>query len=118
MTNTQLAIVRASFLIGVVALIAGVVLFVVDHTTSNQVCPAGLHSGCYDVPQSNRGAWIAGVAALVLVGTVVGWSTLTPKPDASERPSSPRRSGRPLAIAVVVLFVAVAAVAAVDVLTG
>ncbi|MCC3311510.1 hypothetical protein [Nocardia africana] len=118
MTRTQLAATRSTFVIGAIALIAGVILFVIDHTTTDQICTSGYVSVCRDVPPSNRGAWLAGVAALILIGTAIAWSTLTPERSADAPTPSASRSGRPLAIAIGVLFTVVVIAALIDVLSG
>lgn len=118
MTSTQLAVVRSLFVTGALGLVAGIILFAIDHSTVEQVCVTG-YNICRDEPQSNRGAWMAGVALLALVGTAIAWSTLTPKQDRSEqRPKSSGPSGRGLAIVIGVLFLIAVAGAAIDIIGG
>ena len=118
MTSTQLAVVRSLFVIGALGLVAGIILFAIDHSTVEQICVTG-YNICRDEPQSNRGAWLAGIAGLTLIGTAIAWSTLTPpQSQSAQRPKSSGRPGRGLAIVIGVLFLIAVAGATIDIITG
>ena len=118
MMRVQLAVVRSLWIVGALILLGGIVLLLVDQSSTDQICSA-FTGICRDAPKSDRGAWIAGVGLLALIGTAVAWSTLTPSRSQVDRPpvSTRHRAGLGLGIAIGVLFILAAAGAAVDILS-
>ncbi|WP_280448445.1 hypothetical protein [Nocardia brasiliensis] len=81
MTRNQIAVFRSLFVVGALALVAGIVLAIVDYSTVDQNCyinPGG-YEICRGGDASARGLWIAGVAVLILVGSAVFAVSVTPK---------------------------------------
>lgn len=82
MTRGQLALMRALFLSGVLVLATGVVLLIVDVNTAEPECKTNMsgYQICGSTDPSMRGGWIGAVGFLIVVVTMVAWSTL-PKLD-------------------------------------
>lgn len=81
MTRNQIAVFRSLFVVGALALVAGIVLAIVDYSTVDQLCHTNMsgYQICRVGDASSRGLWIAGVAVLVLIGSAVFAVSATPR---------------------------------------
>jgi hypothetical protein len=86
MTRTQLLACRAGTIIGAVALLAGVILAVIDMNNLPQVCaphtgyfgrPDGIR--CKDGDPDYRGFYLAGLGMTIVVCTFIMWAAMTPR---------------------------------------
>lgn len=77
---------RSLFVLGVLILVAGIGILLVDINSAEPDCHTNMsgYEICRSASPSMRGLGIGAIGALVLVGTMVGWSTLRPMPE-SER---------------------------------
>lgn len=79
---------RALFVTGVLVLAAGILVLVVDMTSVEPDCHKNLsgYEICREESASMRGVGIGAIGFLIIVGTMIGWSTL---PSLEKRPARP-----------------------------
>lgn len=74
-------------------LATGIALLAIDDSKSGLTCTKETsitRKSCHYEEASDRGLYVAGGAVLLLIGTAVAWSSLTPKDAKKGRKASPK----------------------------